>query len=186
MSSGNVKGSIMTEVVKYLRSRGPEAREAVPEHLRQYLDRRILATSWYPEEDYLEMARVIADLIPAKYKVGGLTGFELCGRATAGKHVEGSYRPLIGSNPARTLRNFPGLWKLRHDTGRIDVELTGETSALVELHDFTLVDAEACEAIQGSFWGFLTHSGAADPRFEHTRCRARGDSVCEWRVDWSE
>lgn len=186
MSQGKVKGTIMAEVVKYLRSRREAARAALPPRLSRYLDTRILASSWYPEADYLELMRVIAGLIPERYLEDGLSAFEVAGRNTSTSYVEGAYKTLVRKgDPLRTLSNFQALWRLRHDTGSIEVERTGERAARIELHDYALVAPEACAVIQGSFWGFLRHSGARDPKLEHSLCRARGDAHCEWHVEWA-
>lgn len=185
MSGGRVKGTIMIEVVKYLRSYKEEARKVVAPRLQHYLDGRILATSWHPEEDYLELMRAVVELFPRTDDALEITSFEAASRASSGAYFEGPYRSLVKrGDPARTLNSLGPLWRLRHDTGEFEVRLDSGQSAVVLLRDYALVAREACELVQGTLWGMLHHSGGEEIRIAHSRCRARGDGVCEWRLVW--
>jgi uncharacterized protein (TIGR02265 family) len=186
MSDGKVKGTIVIEVVKYLRSRKEQARPLVPAHLQHYLDSRILATSWHPEGDYLELMRVVVKLRPTTGAEPGVSLWEDAARDSSAAYFEGPYKALIRKgDPGRTLTSLPALWRLRHDTGEFDVELQGPGKARLELHDYALVAREACELVQGTLWGLLHHSGANRIEFAHTQCRARGNTTCEWQVGWA-
>lgn len=186
MSTGKIKGTIMIEVVKYLRAHRERAREVVPERLQHYLDGRILATSWHDEEDYLELMKAIVAILPPSDARRGISPFEYSSRSTSGAYFEGPYKSLVRhGEPGRTLRSLGALWRLRHDTGEFEVELEGEGTARVWLRDYALVAREACELVQGTLWGMLHHSGAVEIELRHPRCRARGDEVCEWELEWS-
>ena len=186
MSHGLVKGTIMTEVVKFLRSRREEARALVPERLHHYLGTRILSTDWHPEEDYLDLMRAVVQLVP---NPGGATGLEIWERAARDSNAayfEGPYKPLIaGGNPKRSLSRLDTLWRLRHDTGAMVVEVEDDNRARIELRDYALVAEESCALTQGTLWGVLSYSNAKNIEIRHTRCRARGDSICGWQVAWS-
>jgi uncharacterized protein (TIGR02265 family) len=185
MSQGQVKGTIMTEVVKYLRHRKAEARALVPPRLHHYLEMRVLSTSWHPEEDYLELMRVIVQLRRDRPEPG-VSAWEASARASTRSYFEGPYKSLVrGGDPLRTLANIQALWRLRHDTGEMTVESEGAKSARIELSDYGLVAAEACELIQGTIWGFLHYAGAQDIEVRHVQCRARGSEVEEWQASWS-
>jgi uncharacterized protein (TIGR02265 family) len=184
VSDGKIKGSIMIEVVKFLRSRKEDARAVVPSHLHHYLNTRILATSWHPEQDYLELMRAVVKLRPAP-RERGVSPFEDASRDTTEAFFEGPYKALIRSgDPGRSLNSLGALWRLRHDTGEFEVELTGAKSARAVLRDYVLLHREACELVQGTLWGLLHHSGGKDIDIEHTRCRSRGHDACEWRLSW--
>lgn len=187
MSAGKVKGTIMIEVVKYLRSYREEARRIVPKHLQPYLDGRILATSWHPEEDYLDLMRAVVELFPANDDSPEITSFEAASRASSAAYFEGPYRSLVRrGDPARTLRSLGALWRLRHDTGEFEVLLGPSEQATVLLRGYALVARESCELVQGTIWGMLHHSGGDEIAIQHTRCRARGDDLCEWKLDWRQ
>jgi uncharacterized protein (TIGR02265 family) len=185
MSQGKVKGTIMIEVVKFLRSTREEARKVVPARLQHYLDSRILATSWHPEEDYLELMRAVIELFPRSGNSLDITSFEAASRASSGNYFEGPYKSLVRrGEPARTLTSLKSLWRLRHDTGEFEIEAKGDKAARVVLRDYALVARESCELVQGTLWGMLHHSGAEGIRLTHTRCRARGAEACEWDLTW--
>lgn len=186
MSSGaHIKGSIMSGIVRYLRLHRQESQKLLPPNLRSYLDTRILATRWYREEDYLELMKVLVQ-IRADPKIRGISRYEESAREAAMSHFEGPYKALLRSgDPGRTLANLSRLWELRHDTGEITVTTAGDKSARIELRGYALVAPEACDLTQGTFWGMLHHVGAEDIRVSHSRCRSRGDDLCEWQVAWS-
>lgn len=186
MSDGKIKGTIVIEVVKYLRTRKEQARTLVPAHLQHYLSSRILATSWHPEQDYLELMKVVVKLRQAAGARPAISPFEDAARDSAAAYFEGPYKALVRKgDPARTLASLPALWRLRHDTGEFDVEQQGAGKARLELHDYALVAREACELVQGTLWGLLHHSGAQGVELAHTQCRARGHATCEWQAAWA-
>jgi uncharacterized protein (TIGR02265 family) len=187
MSDGKIKGTIVIEVVKFLRKYKEQARGIVPAHLQHYLTTRVLATSWHSEKDYLELMRVVVKL--RSTMMGGKPGisaFENAARDSSVAYFEGPYKALVRKgDPARTLASLPALWRLRHDTGEFEIELLGEGRARLDLHDYALVEREACELVQGTLWGLLHHSGAKNIELAHAQCRARGNPTCEWQVAWS-
>ena len=185
MSDGKIKGSIMMGIVRFLRLHRQQAQRLLPPHLQRYLNTRILATGWHPEEDYLELMRVLVQ-IRARPQERGVSPFEDAARDAAATHFEGPYRSLLRKgDPARTLGNLPALWRLRHDTGEAEVELPAPNQARVLLRGYSLVAPESCDLTQGTLWGMVHHSGGRDIEVKHNRCRARGDDVCEWRINWS-
>jgi hypothetical protein len=186
MSEGNVKGTILIEVVKYLRSRKEAARAALPARLHHYLSSRILSTSWHPEADYLDLMRAVIQLRGSTGAPPGVSAWEASARASNPAYFEGPYKALVRKGePARSLASLASLWRLRHDTGEFEVELLGDHEARLELHDYALVARESCELVQGTLWGLLDYSGAQRIQLTHSRCRARGDEVCEWKASWS-
>jgi hypothetical protein len=186
MSDGKIKGTIVIEVVKFLRKYKEQARSIVPAHLQHYLSSRVLATSWHSEQDYLDLMRVVVKLRTTMLGVKpGLSAFEDAARDSSVAYFEGPYKALVRKgDPVRTLASLPALWRLRHDTGEFEVE-SGEGRARLQLHDYALVAREGCELVQGTLWGLMHHSGAKDIELAHTQCRARGNSTCEWQVAWT-
>lgn len=186
MSQGRVKGTIVIQTVKHLRSNKDESRRLLPERLHHYLEGRILPTSWHAEEDQLELMRASVQLFKGPDAADSLTVWEETARLSAPAYFEGAYRSLVRKgDPARTLSTFDSLWKLRHDTGKARVELLGHGRARLELTDYALVSEEMCASIQGTLAGLLEHSRARAIEVSHTRCRARGDKSCIWRLGWA-
>jgi hypothetical protein len=185
MAAGKIKGTIMIEVVKFLKHHKREARELVPSHLHSYFDARILSTSWHSEEDYLELMRAVVALRGPDPE-GKVSDWEASARATTKAYFEGPYKALVRAGDAvRTLANLQSLWRLRHDTGQMMVASDGPNAARIRLSDYALVAAESCQMIQGTIWGYLHHAEAKSIEIEHTHCRARGEAMCEWKATWS-
>lgn len=185
VSQGNVKGTIVTEVVKFLRSRREEARRRLPAGLHHYLDRRILATSWHPEEDYIELMRGVVQLLPGTGGASGLAVWEMAARRSAPTYFKGAYKPLVfPGDVRRSLAGYDAFWRLRHDTGKVTVAFEGERLARVELRDYALVSAESCALTQGTLHGLLEFVGARQIQIQHPRCRARAGTHCEWQIAW--
>jgi uncharacterized protein (TIGR02265 family) len=185
MSDGKIKGSIIVEIVKFLRTRKEEARAILPPHLQHYLSSRILSTSWHSEQDYLELMRAVVKLRPA-LKGRGVSPFEDASRDTTQSFFEGPYKALVRSgDPARSLSSLGALWRLRHDTGEFEVLPEGDKGAQVVLRGYALLEPEACELVQGTLWGLVHHSGGKDVAIEHRRCRSRGADACEWHLTWT-
>jgi hypothetical protein len=180
-----IKGTIMIEVVKFLRSRKDEARRLIPERLHHYLQGRLLATSWHPEEDYLELMHAVVKLFSRSDM--SVSVWEEVARLSSPAYFTSTYKAVVLQGlPARSLPNFESFWRLRHDTGQANVVLEGDHGARIELRDYALVGEESCLLIQGTIWGLLDHSGAEEIDLQHSLCRARGDALCEWRASWKE
>lgn len=186
-STGRVKGTIMIEVVKYLRHHKDKARPLMPPHLHRYLETRILATSWHPEQDYLDLMQVIIALRPRTPEDEGLGPWESAARdSTANFFDDGPYKSMVRKGqPARTLASLDALWRLRHDTGRFTVEQQAPNRARLELCDYAVEPGDSCALVQGTIWGFLYYSDAKSIEVEHTQCRAKGAARCEWTASWS-
>lgn len=185
MVRGKVKGTIVMQTVKYIRSHGEKGRALVPERLKHYLAGRILPTSWHPEEDHLELMHVSTELFSGPGSSESPAVWEEISRATAPVYYEGPYRSLVRKgDPTRTLASYGALWKLRHDTGDIEVVAQDETSNRIRLTGYALASPKMCASIQGSLIGLLEHAGARRPQASHPRCTSRGDELCEWELRW--
>lgn len=185
MAEGHIKGSLVVQPVKYIRSKKQQALPLMPAHLERYLSGRILPTSWHSEQDHLDLMRISAELFAGPEKRDALEVWEEMARATAPVYFDGTYHALVRKgDPGRTLVSFSSLWGLQHDNGRIVVDLTDETTATIQLQGYVLASSQMCAAIQGTMEGLLEVAGAKGVKMHHTRCRASGDKVCEWQATW--
>jgi hypothetical protein len=179
---GKIKGTVLITVIKFLRSRKEEGKKATPEHLHHYLESRILAANWYPEYDYLELLRATASLFDPG---PGIDRWEELGRFAACSYIDEAYQILIRKGDAAgTLKNFGLLWELRHDTGKAEVTSLLPGTALIKIRDYILVDEELCRAIQGTIRGMLESAGIEGIQITKGLCRARGDELCAWQIQW--
>lgn len=176
--------------VKALRFYRSESEKALPSALRGYLDRRILPASWYDEEESFELLRALGKVLAGRREKledwpEGLDVWEFLGYSGCQNYYEGAYRSLLRSgDPGGTLRNYDKLWKLRHDTGHVGVEIQSASSAAVELRDYVIVCRELCGTVSGTIRGVLEFAGATGIEIGKRSCRVDGHSACRWQATW--
>jgi uncharacterized protein (TIGR02265 family) len=183
-----VKGSV-------LRTRLALVEELAPgEGLRRVLARlapaeretlgSLLASSWYP----FELGRRLDEAIVAEIGAGKAEFFERLGEASADKNLGGDgvhRRFLVAGDPQAFLAKTPLIYSYYYDQGRRDYEQTGEREAVLTTHDAETFSAPDCLTVVGWYRRALEMCGARAPRVVEEECRARGGSVCRYRLSWS-
>jgi hypothetical protein len=172
----------MINIVKYLRMRKEAAGPVLPERLRPYLDKRLLPSAWYPEEDHIELCRVLAKILPDP----GMDVYEFIGESGARADLSGPYGHLIRpGDPAGTLQKGVAIWHTYHDTGLFRVVLDGPGAAHVELFDFGASTPDHCRLQRGWNRSLMRMAGAKDVEVEETRCVHRRNAFCRWEIRWA-
>jgi hypothetical protein len=174
-----VKGSIMLPLVKGLRSTVKNARELLRPELHRYLDERILVTSWYPEEEHLELLRVVGGAMG----IGPGGSYVPMGVVLAQFELGGVYRGSLRPGDAeRTLRAFVNLWPQNHDTGAMELTERREGGDALSLADYAMPAREVCDIVTGYVIEGLR---MADVKVvaTHPKCRARGAAICIWDIN---
>ncbi|RMH16043.1 MAG: hypothetical protein D6696_19250 [Acidobacteria bacterium] len=170
-------------LVKALRHRRQEARELLPARLHDYLDRRVLPSSWYPEADYAGLLRATGRL----YGYSRPEHFQDLGAAQARHDLEQVYRVMVRlGDPVATLERLEGLWRLYHDSGRLRVALEGDAQAAVIIEDYPLARPDVCGVTGGFVAEALSLAGAVDVKLAKLRCRLTGHDHCRWQLRWSD
>ena len=173
----------MINVVKFLRANKQAAGPLLPERLRPYLEKRLLPSAWYPEEDHIGLIRVLAGILPDP----GMDVYEFIGESGARADLSGPYGHLIRpGDPAGTLQKGVAIWRTYHDTGLFRVVLDGPGAARVELVDFEAASPDQCRMMRGWNRSLLRMAGAKDVEAEETRCVHRGSAFCRWELRWSQ
>src|SRR5689334_143134 len=102
-----IKGTAMLHAIRALRSMGKDrARHVLPKRLHEYLDgTRVLASSWYPEEDMLDVNRALAQVMQAAAPNRSVeeTYVEM-GRLVGRIDLAGLYSALLASERADMIR----------------------------------------------------------------------------------
>ena len=127
-----VKGAAIVDSVRFLRRHKDEARKHLPPALHHYLAERVLAASWYPEEDLVPLVRAMARIqgeSDARF-------FEKAGRLSARAHAQGIYRHLAAGDRDSLTRRALVLWGSQHDTGVMEMEVESSGKVRVALRDF--------------------------------------------------
>jgi uncharacterized protein YjbJ (UPF0337 family) len=175
--AGQTKGSVLIPTVKFLRSRKVEARALLPAELHNYLERRILVGSWYPEADFVRLLRVLVDMLAGDKQAT----WEMVGERAADAHFSGPYAPFIKQGARRVLESFGDIWRLQHDTGRWEIAFDGD-SADARVYEFPFGSTEYGQLMAGYFRRVLTMTGARSSACSLVHCDA---SLGHWRLRWS-
>jgi len=184
---GKIKGSGILLIVKALRANKHAAAEALPERLRPYLRERVMVSSWYPEEDYLELLkalkRAMGDDDPRAY--------EAMGSISARVDLSGLYKHhLFEGDPAKTLRRGIQVWPAYHDTGRMTLSLQADDGptrrAVLELVGYEMACQETCSVNSGWMHTPLSMAGATEVEVLHDQCAGKGADACRWEAKWRD
>lgn len=177
-----IKGTGMLGVVKTLRHNKGLARKLLPVHLHYYLEERIIASGWYPVDDFLTILKTVSKIVP----MSNDEFYELVGRTSAIEDLNGVYHEFrCDGDPLGMLKAGILAWRSYHDTGRILVTLESETSARVDLVGYETVSEEMCAINTAWIDEELRLAGARDVEVTHTRCCCRGDPLCRWETKWT-
>jgi len=189
MSDGSerIKGTLLLSRMKFLRSRGEVAVEAVfgavADAERKQLRGLLLPSSWYP----LQVLRSLEAAIVATLHYASRDELFLdMGRATATANLTGagSQRAYVRENdPQFLLRHSPHVYASAHTSGTRSYERTGEHSAVLRT---TRPDAqrEDCLTTVGWLERAIEIAGGRDVQVLETSCSALGAPCCEYRCEW--
>ncbi len=155
------KGSIVLPMIKLMRQNRERALQLLPPDLTHYLDERVIVTHWYPGGDHHRLTLVMGEL------VGG--NWEMLGRGLALSELTGAYRHVLKPRePLRTLRALPGLWKLNHNTGELDVQWSAPV-ATVTVKNWGLALQEHVAIMRAYMLQLLEMCDAVEPTVRVTR-----------------
>lgn len=177
-----VKGASIVDSVRFLRRHKEEARKHLPEALHHYLGERVLAASWYPEEDLVPLVRAIARI----HGLSDAAWFEKAGRLSAQAHGKGIYKHLASGERDSLTRRALVLWGSQHDTGVLDMEPESTGKVRVALRDFGLPSRDFCTLTGGYIAGTFEMSGCEGVRIEKQSCCVDRAPACTWLVSWKK
>lgn len=148
--------------MKLLRLRRSESSDLLPERLHHYLSERILVSSWYSEDEALELFRVFAALH------GGTNEVWLnMGRTVAIDHAQHTYQHLLESRDiGRLLSHANVLFRAMHNTGFMSAKRLDEHSFEMMLEDYPVLCPEWTRLLAGYFDGLVMACGGRTSRSE--------------------
>jgi hypothetical protein len=176
-----VKGSNVLSAVKMLRAHRDRATRLLPRHLHRYLDQRILVSSWYPEEDQLELLRAVSFLLP-----GSPDPWMVMGQTAARGDLKEMYRHIVcAGNIAETVRAASTLWQRFHDTGELTIAVEEPGRGLATVRGYEAASREMCRLIGGYVSEAFASAGARDVKTIKLGCALDGSPACTWRMAWT-
>jgi uncharacterized protein (TIGR02265 family) len=184
----SIKGSVLRTRLALVEEIAPQdGRERVLARLspaeRDVLD-SLLASAWYPFELGKRLDEAIVEVLGG----GRPEFFEKLGEASAEKNLGpgGVHRGfLVAGDPHAFLAKTPLIYSYYYDQGHRDYEKAGEAEAVLTTREAETFSGPDCLTVVGWYRRALAMCGARSPRVLEEECRARGGSVCRYRLSWS-
>ena len=183
---GNVKGSALASRVLWVQlGRGKagmdKLRAACSPDLRATLDTGVKNARWYPFEQFIELC-VVIDTV---FGTGDLGLIKALGRHGAEANLTTIYRLFfkVGSTQwilGRAVR----LWSAHYDSGYLDVMTRGPRGAILRIRGFTSPHRVHCASVLGWAERSIELSGGKRVTMVESRCRTRGDELCQLDASW--
>jgi uncharacterized protein (TIGR02265 family) len=165
---------------------GEELWERVLRHLpaadATQLRRTILVTGTWPLELNLRLDDAIArELFPGEPE----RAFREMGRASADVNLKGSQKAFLRDGDPHHLLSFAeSIYAYYYGEGRRTYEKTGPNSAKLVTYDAPPATPGDCLTVVAWHERAIELSGGRNARVQETRCRSRGDRVCEYHCTW--
>jgi uncharacterized protein (TIGR02265 family) len=136
--------------------------------------------SWYPLALLDEIDRAIAE------ELGGEAEevFNNLGEFSAQTSLSGPYSSLLNPDIQSFLTQSALIHRAYQDFGSARYEPLSETSGMLIIKYDTAPPQSFCISGTSYFRHAVEMCGARSARVTHTRCRSRGDAVCEFYFIW--
>ncbi|HUJ28096.1 MAG TPA: DUF2378 family protein [Myxococcales bacterium] len=147
------------------------------------LRKTLLVTSNYPLDLNLRLDDAIArELYPGEPD----RAFREMGRKSADVNLTGPQRGFVREGDPHHLLGFTDtIYAFYYGEGRRTYEKTGANSATLTTYDAPPSTPGDCATVVGWYERALELSGAQGVQVVESRCRNRGDLVCEYKLTWA-
>lgn len=180
-----VKGAVLRSRLTFVEERfGKDALARVMASLDaddQKKLRAVVSAGWYP----FAIGTRLDDAIVRVLGDGKGNVFEQLGEASAAQNlgsVHGSF--LEPGQPHAFLAKANAIYRTYYDTGRREYKQTGATSGQLTTFDADSFSIPDCLTIIGWHRRALEMCGARNVRIVEEECRAKGGTVCRYRIAW--
>jgi uncharacterized protein (TIGR02265 family) len=188
MSEARVGGNIILARRTFVQQRGGDALwervlKHLPEEDAKSLRRVLLVTTSYPLDLNLKLDEAIArELYPGDPR----RAFLEMGRASAEVNLKGPHRAFVREGDPHHLLSFTEtIYAYYYGEGRRTYEKTGANSATLTTHGAPPATPGDCLTVVGWHERAIELSGGREVQVVESRCRTRGDTVCEYRCAWT-
>lgn len=182
----NVKGSALSSRILWVElQHGAQGlarllRQVSPE-LRGSIEGGIGKAKWYPFDQFVELNVVIDRLFGA----GDLALVRELGRAGADTNLRTIYRLFYKLGSVHwILGRGVRLWSAHYDSGACEITGRGAKAAVMRIHNFATPHQAHCLSVMGWIERSVELSGGKRPIVEETKCRTRGDELCQIDISW--
>jgi hypothetical protein len=182
----NVKGSSLASRILWVELGHGAAgiarlrKQASPELLK-ILDAGIQKAHWYAFEQFIEL-NVVMDRI---FGAGDLGLIKEIARDGADANLTTIYRLFFKLGSVNwILGRAVRLWSAHYDSGYLEVLTRGPRSAVLKIRGFATPHPVHCLAVAGWAERSVELSGGKRVSLVESKCRNRGDELCQMDVRW--
>jgi hypothetical protein len=182
----NVKGSAMSSRVLWVElghgSAGIDRMLAqISPELRASIELGLSKAKWYPFDQFVELNVVIDRL----FGRGDLALVKQLGRYGADANLTTIYRLFFKVGSVQwILGRSVRLWSAHYDSGYCEVATRGPKACVMRVRGFATPHAAHCLSVAGWAERSIELSGGKRPIVEESRCRTRGDELCQLDITW--
>jgi uncharacterized protein (TIGR02265 family) len=142
----------------------------------------VLTVKWYP----FDLGKRLDNAIVQELGEGRPEFFERLGEASADKNLTTLHHGFMTEGkPHAFLAKAPAIYALYYETGRRVYQQTGPTQGVLTTYDAETFSTADCLTVVGWYRRALQMCGAKDVEVFEEECRAKGGSVCRYKVSWS-
>ncbi len=175
-----VKGVPILGLIKFIKKDMkdvlPKVLDSLPPDTRDYMDKHIALTAWYPYKLY-------TDLLKTLDKIVGNGDLSYCiqqGRLSAKHDLSTIYRIFLTfAGPKIWITRAMSAWNSYFDSGHAEVSIPSDTEALFTITDFPDIDIAHVKSVQGWLEQFLLTCNYTDVESKITKCQCYGDQITE-------
>jgi hypothetical protein len=180
-----VKGAVLKSRLAFVeRTSGKEAVERVLATLSadsQRTLRMLFTSNWYP----FDLGKALDDAIVQVLGGGRPEFFERLGEASAEANLATIHASYLTRGDAHGfLAKSPSIYSLYYETGRREYRQIGPAEGLLTTYDAEAFSAPDCLTVVGWYRKALEMCGVGGARITEEECRAKGGTVCRYRVRW--
>ena len=182
---GSVKGSVLQSRVAFVReAKGDTAVGKVfgrlPVDDRKILEGLIVPAGWYPFDLNDRLDHSIAEEMGIGDRI-----FRQLGEKSANDNLAASHKIFIrDKDPHGLLKQAATIYRLYYDTGHRTYEKSADREAFLRTHDSLSFSLHDCLTVVGWHEKAILMCGGRNASVVETKCRARGEALCEYRCRW--
>jgi len=181
---GQIRGGVLLSRLAFVREQAGDAgmravMSALPEEDRVLLTDIVLAIGWYPFETQERLDTAIAE------QLGGASVYRTLGAHSATSALTTTHKNYLRSNdPHALLKHIAQLHRLYKDTGQMTYDRVDDLTAVLRAFECDSFSTSDCLTNLGWHERAIELCGGKNVRTTETRCRTKGDYMCEYTCRW--
>jgi predicted hydrocarbon binding protein len=181
---GKIRGGTLLSRLAFVRGRSGETGvravlAALPEADRAIFDQIVLPIGWYPFETSERLDAEIAK------RYGGNAIYRTLGAESASSALTTTHKNFVRArDPHGLLKHVAQLHRLYKDTGYMTYEWVDASCAVLRTFECASWSITECLTNLGWHEQAIELCGGKNVRAVETRCRSRGDAICEYTCRW--